>query len=309
MKPISRREFMKYTVGGSALLFFPQWLLNCTSIRTQPNQPYKGPYPESYKKLAQIHPLIGTEIGKLPEIQDGISPKDESTLENLVKLYDSNPTKFNNAFQQMYHEGKPEHRKYCTPLRYLFNLAEENDLSDLSELIKEYDIYDFMNTAWDEIEPPKDLDIITSELNSPELLDVYQHLFFEYISDGEIDSAQYPKETFERKGGDCEDFAIFTAYCLEKGGYNALVNNLYNNEIREGHAVCTYIYEGELWVLDNGTRRRFVQTGIRGPFKSQIEIGRIFAKERGYRPTHIYVEDWNTFLQNTGQHTSIDSLI
>jgi len=291
---IDRELFNQFAQFGGKLFLtyvFLRYITGCASIRTEPNQPYKGPYPENYKKLAQIHPLIGTELGRLPEIQDGISPKDESALENLVKLYDSTKGNFNNAFQQMYQEGKPEVRKYCTPLRYLFKLAGQGDLNNINSLIEDYDIYDFMETAWRNIEPPKDLDIITSELNSPRLLDINYIMFFNYMENNGM--WQDPKETFERKEGNCLDHAIFNSYCLDKGGYKTLLlwSKNFDIEGNRGHIVSTFNDKGELSYLDIGSH-----PGMFGPFESLREIGIDCVEVRGYLPSHIFITDLSTFL-------------
>ena len=39
---------------------------------TQPNVPFQGPYPKSFKSIQEKNSLLAIEIGKLPEIQDGI---------------------------------------------------------------------------------------------------------------------------------------------------------------------------------------------------------------------------------------------
>lgn len=117
---------------------------------TSPNIPFAGrPYPSTLEELDQRNPLLVQELGKLPEIQDGISQLEKATLERIIYLYDSNPERFNEVFKEMYQIGKPNVRKYCTLLQALFWLVEDNKLEACNKILNTYNLNDYLRNAWD----------------------------------------------------------------------------------------------------------------------------------------------------------------
>lgn len=52
--------------------------------------------------LSEKNGLLAGELGKLPELQDGIASSEAAALEKLMKLYEDNPNAFDHAFQEMY---------------------------------------------------------------------------------------------------------------------------------------------------------------------------------------------------------------
>ncbi|NNK85689.1 MAG: hypothetical protein HKO91_09080, partial [Desulfobacterales bacterium] len=87
-------------------------------------------------------------LGKLPELQDGVSEKEMSALNDIIDLYSKNQASFDNAFNKMYKIGLPEYRKYCSPLQALFWLAEDNELSNYDNLISDYSLKKLLDKAW-----------------------------------------------------------------------------------------------------------------------------------------------------------------
>ena len=78
------------------------FLGGCASLgKTTPNEPYKGPYPSGFNVLSAKNHLLAQELGKLPEINDGISDEEAIALERIVELYKNNPNRFNEAFTPM----------------------------------------------------------------------------------------------------------------------------------------------------------------------------------------------------------------
>jgi hypothetical protein len=126
-------------ICGYFLFYF-----GCSS--TKPNTPYKGPCPESFNELAYKNSKLAEEIGKIPEIQNGISENDFVVIEKIVSVYNSNPLSFEKAFKEMYQIGLPEVRKYCSPLQALFWLAEDNILS--LDYVVEYSLHKLLDSAW-----------------------------------------------------------------------------------------------------------------------------------------------------------------
>ena len=130
--------------------YLAAFLFGCASLgTTKPNSPFSGnSSPAMLNDVAQKKPLLVQELGRLPELHDRISPEEEKALEDLVRLYNENPSSFNAAFEQMYKIGKPEVRKYCSPLQALFWLAEDNELSNHKDLISDYSLEKLLKKSW-----------------------------------------------------------------------------------------------------------------------------------------------------------------
>jgi len=122
---------------------------SCASSHTTvPNAVYQGPYPGAYNTLKQLNPLLGAELGKLPEFRDGISNAEGTALSQIFEIYNQDPRRFDAAFEKMYQVGKPEIRKYCSPLQALFWLAAAGDLKQTQQSIRFYNLTALLNGAW-----------------------------------------------------------------------------------------------------------------------------------------------------------------
>ncbi len=123
------------------LLVLPLYISGCTIGPTKPKPPYAGnTYPAILTELVQKNPLIVQELGKLPEIQDGISETEMSVLKDMVELYKSNPAQFENAFNEMYKVGLPEIRKYCSPLQAFYWLLEDGAPEEARIVLNDYSL-------------------------------------------------------------------------------------------------------------------------------------------------------------------------
>lgn len=98
--------------------------------------------------ISSQNELLAQELGKLPELQDGVNQKDVEALKNIQLFYQKNSDIFNDAFSQMYLEGIPEVRMYCTPLQAVFWLAEMNYFSYKSDVIEHYSLQNLIELAW-----------------------------------------------------------------------------------------------------------------------------------------------------------------
>ncbi len=74
-----------------------------------------------------------------------------------------------------------------------------------------------------------------------------------YKSDRE-DEWQTPEETWARRAGDCEDFAILIQHVCEQLGYSCKVYVFFESVIGgEGHAIVAgQLKDGRWWCADNG---------------------------------------------------------
>lgn len=147
MKP----NIFKHLLGLIIIFVFPLHFSGCASFGpTKPNIPFSGNlYPSVLNELAQMNPLLVQELGKLPELQDGVSEEEASSLENLARLYNSEKDSFNKTFEKMYQVGKPEVRKYNSPLQALFWLVEDNKLEVSKRILNTYYLDDLLENAWD----------------------------------------------------------------------------------------------------------------------------------------------------------------
>jgi len=148
------KDHMKRTIGDYLILLLIIGIIaffsGCTSFGpSKPNIPFAGnPYPSILNNLYQNNPLLAEELGKLPELQDGISINENYALEKLIKLYGENPNAFYKVFEEMYQIGNPGVRKYCSPLQALFWLAEDGKLDDAKDILKDYSPEKLLGTAW-----------------------------------------------------------------------------------------------------------------------------------------------------------------
>jgi hypothetical protein len=134
-------KFIPVFVTLVALLF------GCYSpFPTKPNLTYTA-YP-GYDELSSSNLLLAQELGKLPELKDGVSAGEAAALEELLSLYERDPQVFDSAFQQMYQVGLPEVRQYCSPLQALFWLAEDGKFKEMASVVRDYSLYDLLSSSW-----------------------------------------------------------------------------------------------------------------------------------------------------------------
>ncbi len=90
--------------------------------------------------------MLAKEIGKIPEIYDGISETEAKALKQMIQIYEENKEAFDMTFKEMYEVGLPEIRKYCTPLQALFWLSQDGKLQ--SDIVDEYSLDRLLDKAW-----------------------------------------------------------------------------------------------------------------------------------------------------------------
>ena len=106
---------------------------------------------EAKKILAEIkekNSLLALELAKLPELKNNISIKQVESLKNILTLYEIDPIVFNKAFDQMYKEGIPAIRKFCTPLQALLWLSGKVQFSKQDNPLLNYHLESLLNKAW-----------------------------------------------------------------------------------------------------------------------------------------------------------------
>lgn len=93
-----------------------------------------------------------------------------------------------------------------------------------------------------------------------------------------LDEWQDGKETWTRKSGDCEDFAVLIKELCETAGISAEVYVLYAVGEREGHAITIGKHEGRYWMACNGN-----YSEIESPNAARIKI----ASDFGWNPAQV----------------------
>ena len=154
MKYVQTRELI------GLLLVLSVLIAGCASFdRTQPNisifSAGGSPLDDNAASIARLltaiaerNALLFEELGKLPELQDGINDRDLTALKHLSMLYGENTARFDLVFSQMYHVGQPEVRKYCTPLQALFWLLEDGQLQPARRIVAHYSLEQLLCVSW-----------------------------------------------------------------------------------------------------------------------------------------------------------------
>ncbi len=325
---------MKITKGSTdiliAIFLFTHIIAGCTSlVKTKPNNILNGIYPPFFKQIQKENSLLAKEIGKLPELKDGIQDNERSALKILCNEYKNNTKLFDHAFIQMYKIGLSDVREYCSPLQALFWIAQEGDAKILSDIINYYSLDNLLSRAW-KFDPPvfsddqlieiiedisdnklreqylrdrkistnkqiqnfllidyrlnkkifskkskklllnknsskhihwSDFNIVVKRLNSPELVDYYEHAQIQWVDWRTLPSWPQPSSyVFKHGEGDCTAIADFTALCLKTGGYKAYELKLPpKRSVDAHHSICIFYVNGIKYVMDNGSP---IQKGI-----------------------------------------------
>ncbi len=231
--------------------------LHGCAATTVPNSPYRGPgYPQSFTKLALINPLLAKELGKIPELSDGISVEEKRALATIARIYQEDPNGFDSAFMRFYKIGLPQVREYCSPLQAIFWLAEDSGLD--KEFIH-YTLRELLDKAWNFSDKEhfvrwKSFGVVTERLNAPELIDYYERKRFNYVDWRSLPSPSVPPwYVFKYNRGECISITRFTVYCLHKAGYKAIEVHVPDPAGRYPfHAICLFEMNGAKYIMDNG---------------------------------------------------------
>ncbi|MGD8701627.1 MAG: hypothetical protein PVG51_10360 [Desulfosarcina sp.] len=91
---------------------------------------------------------IAYELGRIPELQDGISNDEVSAIKKFVDCYRENELVFNFIFNEMYYVGLPKVRKYCTPLQALLWLFIDKSYEEVEGLLYKFSTEKLLYSAW-----------------------------------------------------------------------------------------------------------------------------------------------------------------
>ena len=109
-----------------------------------------------------------------------------------------------------------------------------------------------------------DFDATVQALDTPDKLADWMRKNLYYRADVGVDSWNPPEKTFREGRGDCDDYARFAAYVLNKhGGYNAKLLGI-QPERGEWHMTC-------LFREKDGTYSTMCNKGYKRHFSNRIE--------------------------------------
>ena len=212
-------------------------------------------------KLYELDSVVAVEIGRLPEYQYNISDIQELALRRFIELLVKSSPEEKINLKGLMNIGKPEFRRYCSPLQAIIWLLEKDEYDSRENPLK-YDLNTLLTKSWNinllssgDKNRWQDFDVVTERLNAPYLLDFYEQKQFIYEFSrrpGDLTANRY--SLFKTKHGDCIDVTDFEVYCLRKGGYSAFVHNV--GRIPGGygsfHVVTLFEMDGKKYIMDNG---------------------------------------------------------
>lgn len=92
------------------------------------------------------------------------------------------------------------------------------------------------------------------------------------------DEWRSPQETWQKKEGDCEDFALVVQDLCKNNGIEAEVLIIRSNSARKAHAITTGTVNGSIWVSSNG---------IYTTYQSTNDVKQAIARDLGWAHTDI----------------------
>ncbi|MBF0528545.1 MAG: hypothetical protein HQK55_04605 [Deltaproteobacteria bacterium] len=239
---------------------------------------------KSLRDLAQRHARLAEELGKLPDLQDGITPKEKAALQVIMDIFDREPKLMGKVFEAMDQIGLPKIRRYNTPLQALFWMAQNSRPAEVEKLIKNYSLSALLKQAWN-FKPAalwNDLDIVADRMNAPELINYFIAKAFIYNWDY-FNEYLEPKTILEKRTGVCVHFAILGTHCLANAGYDVTNYSIFwgDNSYRTGHAVTVVNKNNLLYIVVDSEKLGIIQ----GPFKTFDDVGAAIARGPIHRKT------------------------
>jgi len=207
-----------------------------------------------FQKLYEIDPIIALELGRIPEFEGVIGEAQILALDRFLSLIENAKTEEKTNINKLLQVGKPEFRRYCTPIQAIFWLLERHE--DEYQNVLMQPLESLLSESWDFTEKSRwsSYKIITNRLNAPELISFYSKWNFSYVRQGQRQiTARY---IFFSKKGCCQDYTAFAVHCLQNAGYVAkaiIVKSPTGHP--KGHVVCEFKgKDGKEYILDDSCR-------------------------------------------------------
>ncbi len=103
---------------------------------------------KSFEEIFKLEQKIAIELGRIPELQDGINENEVIALENFVEFLKVATENEKKALEEILAIGKPGYRKFCSPLQALFWLAEKGELNREKNPLQDYSLDKLLVQAW-----------------------------------------------------------------------------------------------------------------------------------------------------------------
>ena len=100
------------------------------------------------KEISFFNPSLAIELGKLPEFQRSIKDDNLRALYRFLSLYRVYQVELDTIFEQIFFIGRPEIRRFNTPLQALFWLAKDQKLEDMRFIIRNFNLTDLLELSW-----------------------------------------------------------------------------------------------------------------------------------------------------------------
>lgn len=205
-------------------------------------------------QLYKIDPSLAIEVGRLPEFQAQVGDLQELSLSRFIEILTKASPEERANLRGFLEVGKPDFRRYCSPLQAIFWLLETNEY-DTKETPLKYSLETLLFKSWkfSEKDRWKNYEVVTDRLNAPYLINYYELRQFLYFNRGGGTSENPdPYKLFYSNYGDCIDVTDFTVYCLRKGGYKAWATTVPSPTGRRHHYVTSFEMDNNLFIMDNG---------------------------------------------------------
>ena len=231
---------------------------------------------------------LAEELKKIPGVMHGYDWSVLEALDDIAFLKEISTQEYMKNLSGYFEMGLPEHRKFCTPVLFLFLLADKGEFSKTDNPLKDTGLKLFKKNFKKSVvgeKTWKDFDKSADILNAPELIEHYLKVFFSYDYDllkqhmttHWYSLALTPREVFRRRGGVCHDAANFACALLKRAGYEAHTFTIEPKGIGTGgvtrHTVAIYKVNGKIYKLAD-TNELGV---IKGPFQSDEEVAKSLA--------------------------------
>ena len=266
-------------------------LVACQTTRSEtpvavnaPNPPFSGTLPEEFTKAFAGNSWVTSEIGKLPELQDGISRYEEAALVQMARWCERRKKRCDELFTEMDKYGIPKVRKFNTPLQTFFWAMESHDRWSLSSIAKadidvESELELFIVDVWSgSLRKSEttwvDFDVVSDRLNSPKLLLFWMTKYIAYDYDSDplcCAQTRYksPKRVLSERNGDSLSQSAFSKRVLRKNGYDAYLMFV-DMPDSSGHGLCFWYSETGIFHIETAW---YGNKGLHGPYPSLKEIG------------------------------------
>jgi hypothetical protein len=216
-----------------------------------------------FRQLYELDPVLALEVGKLPEFQKEIGPKQIVALTRIVDLTVHATDQDKANLGKFLKIGLPAVRRYSATLQAIFWILEREDYDSENNPLKcdspnfNRCLSNLLRNAWKFKEKDRwnDYETVTDRLNAPELVDYYELKKFVYVFRNDHNS--YPTILFKYNEGQCADVTAFTVYCLSKGGYKAYDYHVTSPSGLRYHHVTKFEMDGREYIMDNGRSDKY----------------------------------------------------